>query len=162
MEIGYGDINTLTDGLTRMLWCMREYQRLTVLLLNSEIEEADGYLQERQRLIDDVNGIEREIHRILYRATGADDQENFGRALGKLTLLADKNELSAAVAVASQLTETFRDISVIDEKLLSSVKKQRDEMIAKLKSVADRRRVAHTPYFDPKTQPIGSAYDKKK
>ncbi len=161
MAINQNDIAALTTHLNGMLAAMREYHQLTVDLLNCDIEQAEGYLKERQRLIDEVNQIESEVHEVLYRVSGAATEDNFGKALGKL-IAVTSSDMNDVIALATQLAEAFRDISVIDAKLLANIEKEREAMVAELKSVTDRRRVAHTPYFDAKTQPIGSAYDKKK
>ncbi len=161
MAISPNDITALTESFSCMLAAIREYQQLTVQLLNSEIEQADELLIERQRLIDNINLIESAIHDVLYQVSGAAVDDNFGRALGKLNGVSHA-ELDGVIALANQLRETFRDVSVIDAKLISNVEKQREAMMEELKNITDRKRVAHAPYFDAKAQPVGSAYDKKK
>lgn len=161
MAISSNDITALTESLNNMLCAIRGYQQLTVQLLNSDIEQANELLKERQRIIDDINLIESGVHDVLYRVSGAASDDNFGRALGKLKG-ASQTELNDVIALANQLAETFRDVAVIDAKLISNVERQREAMIEELKDITDRRRVAHTPYFDVKAQTLGSAYDKKK
>ncbi len=162
MPISNTDIKALTDGLAAMLLAMREYQQLTVSLLNCEIDEADNYLKARQQLIKDINEKEAAIHDVLYHSSGAQNSDNFGSALKKLSMLSNAADLSETIATANQLLELFRDVNVIDAKLIANIERQREEMVEELKTVTDRRRVAHSPYLDSKAQPIGSAYDKKK
>lgn len=161
MAISTNDITALTEGLNNMLTAIRGYQQLTVQLLNCDIEQADDLLKERQRLIDDINLIESGVHEVLYRVCGAASDDNFGRALGKLKN-ATQTELNGVIALANQLAETFRDVGVIDAKLISNVERQREAMLEELKDITDCRRVAHAPYFDVKAQTLGTAYDKKK
>ncbi|MFA9381411.1 MAG: hypothetical protein ACERKO_10180, partial [Acetanaerobacterium sp.] len=76
MAIGEKDITALTEDLSVMLSAMREYQQLTVELLNSEIEEAHTFLDARQLLINDITEAERRMHTALVCAADAGEDDN--------------------------------------------------------------------------------------
>ncbi len=163
MSVSSGDIMVLTEEFSFMLSRMREYNQLTVELLNCEIDDARPLLEERQKRIEEISTSDSRVQQVLRQASGAQTGDSFGTALR--LLVRDQREpiLDDAIQLAKQLLGLFQDTAVLEKRLLSDVQKQREAMLQDLKSVTDQqRKVTGTAYFTQGNSMIGSSYDRKK